>query len=198
MVLSQHEDVFKNLRNIVLESFGTYSNPQEITFEGLKSCNYLQWVLNETLRLYPVVPVDGRRALKDTTLPVGGGPDGTGRVYVKKGTQVDYSVYIMHRRKDLWGADADEFKPERWNGRKSGWEYLPFNGGPRICIGQQFALTEAGYAIVRLVQRFEAIEGVGNTWEPTEKGGMGYVRNGLSLTTAPADGVKLRMKEARE
>ncbi|KAG9192422.1 unspecific monooxygenase [Alternaria panax] len=198
MVLSQHEDVYKNLRNIVLESFGTYSNPQEITFEGLKSCNYLQWIMNETLRLYPVVPFDARRTFKDTTLPVGGGPDGTERVFVKKGTQVDYSVYVMHRRKDLWGADADEFKPERWDGRKVGWEYLPFNGGPRICLGQQFALTEAGYAIVRLVQRFEAIEGVGNSWEPKEKGGMGYVRNGLRLTTAPADGVKLRMKEARE
>jgi cytochrome P450 len=198
MLLSQHEDIYKNLRSIVLESFGTYHNPQDITFEGLKGCNYLQWVLNETLRLYPVVPIDSRRSLKDTTLPVGGGPDGTGRVYVKKGTEVAYSVYIMHRRKDLWGADADEFKPERWNGRKSGWEYLPFNGGPRICIGQQFALTEAGYAIVRLVQRFETIEGVGNSWEPKERGGTGYIRNALSLTTCPADGVKLRMKEAKE
>jgi cytochrome P450 len=198
MLLSQHEDVYKNLRSVILESFGTYSNPQDITFEGLKACNYLQWVLNETLRLYPVVPIDGRRALKDTTLPVGGGPDGTGRIYVKEGTQIDYSVYIMHRRKDLWGADADEFKPERWNGRKSGWEYLPFNGGPRICIGQQFALTEAGYSVVRLVQRFETIEGVGNSWESKEQGGMGYVRNALSLTTCPADGVKLRMKEAKQ
>jgi cytochrome P450 len=198
MLLAEHEHVFKHLRSVVLETFGTYSNPKDITFESLKSCNYLQWVLNETLRLYPVVPVDGRRALKDTTLPMGGGPDGTAPLYVKEGMQIDYSVYIMHRRADLWGPDAEEFRPERWNGRKSGWEYLPFNGGPRICIGQQFALTEAGYVVVRLMQRFEAIEGVGNTWEAKEKGGMGYVRNGLSLTTCPADGVKLRMKEAKE
>jgi cytochrome P450 len=198
MLLSEHEDVYKNLRSVVIETFGTYSKPKNITFETLKSCNYLQWILNETLRLYPVVPVDGRRALKDTTLPVGGGPDGTAPVYIKEGMQIDYSVYCMHRRTDLWGADAEEFRPERWNGRKSGWEYLPFNGGPRICIGQQFALTEAGYVIVRLVQRFEAIEGVGNTWVAKEKGGVGYVRNSLSLTTCPADGVKLRMKEAKE
>jgi cytochrome P450 len=38
------------------------------------------------------------------------------------------------------------------------WQYIPFNGGPRICIGQQFALTEMGYTIVRLFQEFEAIE----------------------------------------
>lgn len=104
----------------------------------------------------------------------------------------------MHRRKDLWGPDADDFRPERWDGRRHGWEYLPFNGGPRICIGQQFALTEAGYVTVRLLQRFESIEGVGNTWEPVEKGGLGWNRLYLALTMSPADGVKLRLKEASE
>lgn len=196
MLFTQHPDTYTKLRRIVLDEFGPYSNPKNLTFSSLKSCNYLQWVLNETLRLYPVVPVDGRRALKDTTIPTGGGPDGTAPVYVKKGEQVDYSVYVMHRRKDLWGADADEFKPERWDGRKSGWEYLPFNGGPRICIGQQFALTEAGYVVVRLAQRFEQLESVGNTWAAESEGGKGFVRHALSLTGCPADGVKLRMKEA--
>ncbi|KAF3004898.1 hypothetical protein E8E13_006449 [Curvularia kusanoi] len=191
----QHPEVYQKLRSIVLEEFGTYSNPRNITFSSLKSCNYLQWILNETLRLHPVVPLDGRRALVDTTLPTGGGPDGNKPIYVRKGVQVDYSVYIIQRRKDLWGEDADEFRPDRWNGRKSGWEYLPFNGGPRICIGQQFALTEAGYVLVRLAQRFEEIIGVGNSWESKDKGGQGYFRTKLSLTGCPADGVKVRMRE---
>jgi len=43
----------------------------------------------------------------------------------------------MHRRRDIWGQDAAKFRPERWDGRRPGWEYLPFNGGPRICIGQR-------------------------------------------------------------
>lgn len=197
MVFTQHPDVYDKLRAIVLEEFGTYNQPKNLTFSNLKSCNYLQWILNETLRLYPVVPVDGRRALRDTTIPSGGGPDGRSPVYVRKGQQVDYSVYVMHRRKDLWGPDAEEFRPGRWDGRKSGWEYLPFNGGPRICIGQQFALTEAGYVIVRLAQRFEVIEGVGNSWEGKEKGGAGFVRHALSLTKCPSDGVHVRMKEAK-
>lgn len=198
MILSQHADVYQKLRAAVVEQFGTYSNPKNLSFENLKSCNYLQWVMNETLRLYPVVPFDNRCALRDTTLPVGGGPDGTAPIYIKKGMQTDYSVYVMHRRKDLWGEDADEFRPERFDGRKSGWEFLPFNGGPRICLGQQFALTEAGFVIVRMVQRFEKIEGVGNTWDPVEKGGHGFVRHAVSLTACPADGVKVRMKEAKE
>lgn len=210
----RHPEIYQKLRAIILEEFGTYENPRNISFSSMKSCNYLQWVLNETLRLDPVVPLDGRRALKDTTLPTGGGPNGDKPIFVRKGMQVDYSVYIIQRRKDLWGEDADEFRPERWDGRKSGWEYLPFNGGPRICIGQQvsrchlsahkheanteqFALTEAGYVIVRLAQRFEEIAGVGNSWESKEDGGQGYFRTKLGLTGCPADGVKVRMKEVR-
>lgn len=122
---------------------------------------------------------------------------GTSPVYIKKDEEVNYSVYVMHRRTDIWGPDASLFKPERWDGRKTGWEYLPFNGGPRICIGQQFALTEAGYVIVRLLQRFEGVVGVGNSWEGVERGGFGFVRQALSLTMCPADGVKVRLRVAR-
>ncbi|TPR09792.1 Phosphorylase family protein [Aspergillus niger] len=144
--------------------------------------------LNEVLRLYPIVPGNRRTAVRNTTLPTGGGPAGTDPVYVKKGQPVFYSTYVMHRRPDLWGADADEFRPDRWNERKAGWEYLPFNGGPRICIGQQFALTETGYVLVRLLQRFDVIEGVGKTKE-------GEINMQMSLTNAPGDNVTVRLHE---
>jgi hypothetical protein len=62
---------------------------------------------------------------------------------------------------------------------------------------KQFALTEAGYVLVRLAQRFEEIVGVGNSWESKQNGGQGYFRTKLSLTASPADGVKVRMREAR-
>ena len=64
----------------------------------------------------------------------------------------------MHRRKDFYGKDAEEFRPGRWETLRPGWEYLPFNGGPRICIGQQYALTEASYTTIRLMQEFKGIE----------------------------------------
>ena len=136
--LARQPHLYTKLRNTILEDFGTYNAPSEITFTKLKSCQYLQFCMNEALRVYPVVPMNSRRAAKDTTLPLGGGPDGLSKMYVKKGEQVDYSVHVLHRRKDLWGPDAEEFKPERWASRKPGWEYLPFNGGPRICIGRKF------------------------------------------------------------
>ena len=69
---------------------------------------------SKALRLHPIVPGNGRVAIVDTTLPVGGGPDGKSPIFIKAGQQVNYVVYVMHRRKDLYGEDADEFRPERW------------------------------------------------------------------------------------
>jgi cytochrome P450 len=101
-------------------------------------------------------------ATRDTLLPVGGGPDLSQPVFIRKGTAVAYSVYAMHRRPDFYGMDAELFRPERWDepmplnedSVNSKWGYLPFNGGPRICLGMDFGVTEAAYTIVRLVQRF--------------------------------------------
>ena len=88
-----------------------------------------------------------RLANKDTTLPTGGGPDGKSKVFVPKNSFVGINTHSLHRRKDLYGPDAEDFKPERWAALKSqgDWTYLPFSGGPRICIGREshhpFALS---------------------------------------------------------
>ncbi|MCJ1227624.1 hypothetical protein MMC12_004280, partial [Toensbergia leucococca] len=67
-----------------------------------------------TLRLYPVAPTNSRVASKDTILPLGGGADGRSSVFVSKGTIVLLRIAALHRRPDLWGKDANEFRPERW------------------------------------------------------------------------------------
>jgi hypothetical protein len=92
MADKRYEHIYKRLRQIVVDEFGTYQNPREVTFERMKSCQYLQWCINEALRLYPVVPMNVRTALTDTTLPTGGGPDGRSPIFVPKGTDVGYSV----------------------------------------------------------------------------------------------------------
>jgi len=125
MSLAKDPARYKKLRSAVVEQFGTFEHPAEITFAKLKGCQYLQHCINESLRLYPVVPVNGRQANKDTTIPTGGGRDGKSKIFIPKGTNVEYSVHVMHRRKDIWGQDADEFRPERWEGRRAGWEFLP-------------------------------------------------------------------------
>ncbi|TAQ88476.1 hypothetical protein B7494_g3183 [Chlorociboria aeruginascens] len=132
--LARRQDVFQKLRAEVVDLKG--ARP---TFGDIKEMKYLRYCLSEII-------------------PLGGGPDGKCPVFVKKGQRVGYSVYAIHRRKDFYGEDAEYFRPERWETIRPGWENLPFNGGPRICIGQQFALTEASYTIIRLLQSFEAIE----------------------------------------
>ncbi|KAJ6443815.1 cytochrome P450 family protein [Purpureocillium lavendulum] len=179
----EYAHYYTKLRTVILEEFGTYGKPRDITFERMKGCQYLQWCINEILRLYPIVTMNVRTAQVDTTLPVGGGADGRSPIYVRKGQDVAYSVHIMQRRKDLWGPDADKFKPERWEHRRPGWDYLPFNGGPRICIGQQFALTEIAYVVIRLIQRIDTIDG----------SNIGPVKHGLTLTNCPGDGVNVRL-----
>ncbi|GFF54000.1 cytochrome P450 52A3-B [Aspergillus lentulus] len=130
------------------------------TYEELRSLRYVQCCINESLRLHPVVPRNERQAVRDTVLPLGGGDDGLSPVFVPKGTIVSYNIYAMHRRADFYGPDAEEFRPERWEDGKlqPRWGYLPFNGGPRICIGQRYALTEVSYVLVRMVQEFRALE----------------------------------------
>ncbi|KAM0129843.1 hypothetical protein ACHAP3_007580 [Botrytis cinerea] len=153
MILSREKNVLAKLRKEVMSLEGR--NP---TFEEIKDMKYLKWCINETMRLYPVVPTTSRVAIRDTVLPRGGGPDGRSPTMVKKGDLVQWSSYALHRRTDIYGEDADQFRPERWEKLRVVWEYIAFSGGPRICIGQQFALTEASYTTIRLLQTFPKIE----------------------------------------
>ncbi|EME45917.1 hypothetical protein DOTSEDRAFT_70063 [Dothistroma septosporum NZE10] len=160
-ILSKRPDIWTKLQADVASLNGA-----KPTFEQLKDLKYLKALLNESLRMHPVVPMNSREALEDTTLPLGGGPDGRAPILIKKAEIMVWSLYAMHRRKDYYGEDAEEFRPERWlddpetgkKGLRPGWEYLPFNGGARICLGQQFALTEASYTTVRLCQAFSGIK----------------------------------------
>lgn len=160
--LSMDAAIVAKLRREIIDTVGPTAKP---TYENLKAMKFLQHILNETLRLYPAIPYNVRVALQDTTLPTGGGQDGTQPIGVLKNTPVAYSTLVMQRRADLYPPPAsgfpavDKFAPERWDTwTPRSWTYVPFNGGPRICIGQQFALTEMGYTLVRLFQRFEAVE----------------------------------------
>ena len=157
--LARNPQVWKKLREEIIERYA--DGVTEISFETLKQCEYLKAVINETLRLYPSVPRNGRFANKNTTLPRGGGPDGMSPILIKQGQAVMYSIYSTQRDPKYYGKDADVFRPERWfepETRKVGWAFLPFNGGPRICLGQQFALTEASYVLVRLAQCCENLQ----------------------------------------
>lgn len=155
--LSRNKDVWEKLKTEIYRTFGKGDEIkfENITFESMKRCNYLKWVINEALRMYPPVPANMRVAKKDLALPKGGGKNQEDPIFVKKGLTVGLSIYSCHRSKEYFGEDADSFIPERWESLKNiGWAFMPFSSGPRICLGQQFALAEASYLTIRIAQEF--------------------------------------------
>lgn len=93
----------------------------------------------------------------------------------------------MHRREEFFGSDAHEFRPERWESLRPGWEFLPFNGGPRICPGQKLALTESSYIVARLLHAFEAVESLDQNEEWVEQLTLSLtLNNGCKVKLTPA------------
>ncbi|XP_016490954.2 cytochrome P450 97B2, chloroplastic isoform X1 [Nicotiana tabacum] len=148
------------------------------TFESLKKLEYLRLIVVESLRLYPQPPLLIRRSLKSDKLPGGYNGDKDG-YEIPAGTDVFLSVYNLHRSPYLWDK-PNEFEPERFLVPKEssieGWAgfdpsrspgalypneiisdfaFLPFGGGPRKCVGDQFALMESTIALAMLLQKFD-------------------------------------------
>ncbi|KAI9744551.1 MAG: hypothetical protein M1818_002080 [Claussenomyces sp. TS43310] len=180
--LAHNPSALQNLREEVAKLDGKRPSYQE-----LKDMTYLRWVLNETLRLIPPVVAIIRSAKQDTFLPVGGGPDGKSRVFVRKGQTVMYRIWALHRSVPIWGPDAPDFRPERWvdAAKLTSWRLVSFSGGPRICPGQTLALTEAGYTTVRLLQTFSKMEHRDN----------GPYREMVGAVLQHRDGVKVSLTE---
>ncbi|CAG7937267.1 unnamed protein product [Penicillium nalgiovense] len=120
LLLARYQHIFARIRSDILDKFGTYDQPRSMDFASLRSCQYLQHFHNQSLGLYPVVPFNRRCATNGTTLPRGGGKDGTSPIYIRKGRTVMYSNYVLYRRKDIWGEDAEIFNPDRWAERSPG------------------------------------------------------------------------------
>jgi cytochrome P450 len=193
-LLARHQNVMDRLRKEIESITGLGKDAPQPTREQLKKMRYLDLVLKEVLRLYPSVPINSRAALKTTTLPVGGGPDGQSPILIRKGEAVGYCVYAMHRRKDLYGEDAMQFIPERWEdgklSKEIGYGYLPFNGGPRVCLGQDFALLEAGYTVVRIIQQFPHVTVPKN--DAVVETGM--EKQMLTLVVASGEGCRVQLR----
>ncbi|KAK9421291.1 putative N-alkane-inducible cytochrome P450 [Seiridium unicorne] len=119
----------------------------DITRMHISQLSFLRCCFNETLRLYPQLPVNVRFANKATVLPRGGGTDGKSPLLLRKGNGVGWSLYHLHRREELYGADARKYKPERWESGELvkkvglGAGFVDFHGGPRLCLGKLVSST---------------------------------------------------------
>jgi len=121
---------------------------RRLGFAALAALPYAKRVFEETLRLYPPAHTISRRAVAE---------DEIGGVRVPADSLVSISTYVTHRSPALWPDpdrfDPDRFTPERSAGRHR-FAYIPFGGGPRICIGMNFALAEAQIILATLARSF--------------------------------------------
>ena len=176
-----------------------------MTTDDIRSLKYTRYTVAESLRMYPEPPILSRGGLKEDVLP-----RGSTDVNVKllKGMDIFISVWNLHRSPDLW-EEPDRFDPDRWerefrNDAVEGWSgyrpelltglypneiasdfaFLPFGGGMRKCVGDQFALMEATVVLARFVQAFDFELAV-----PPEEVGM---VTGATIHTE--NGLKMRLR----
>ena len=142
--LSQHPEVEQRVK----EEVETVLNGRMPTPDDLRSLRYTLQVIQESMRLYPPAWGITRQALGD---------DMIGEHYIRKGDDFVIAPFALHRHPDHWEA-PNTFDPERFTDenmkQRHKYAYIPFGGGPRLCIGNNFALMEMQVAISMIMQRF--------------------------------------------
>jgi cytochrome P450 len=143
-LLSQHPDVETRL-HAELDQVLDGRSP---TVADLPKLKYTESVINETLRIYPTVWMVGREAIEPVEL---------GGYRIPAGTTVFMPQWVIHRD-SRWFDDPEVFRPERWEDglmqKIHRYAYFPFGGGPRICIGNNFALMEASLILATIARRY--------------------------------------------
>ncbi len=143
-LLSKHPAVARRLQAELVSVFGG-GTP---SLEDLARLKYTTMVVKEAMRLYPPIWVMQRKVVSD---------DEIDSYYIPAGSEVTISPYVMHRHPAFWenpeGFDPDRFSDERSAGRPR-YAYLPFGGGPRLCIGHHFAMIEAQIITAMVAQAY--------------------------------------------
>jgi cytochrome P450 len=184
-LLATHPEVQTRLRQEIRENLPTNPGPEVELAQLLESLPLLNAVCNETLRLYPTVPITIRDSIRPTTI---------NDTFVPKGTQFVICPWAINRSPWLWGDDASSFNPDRWinpngkpnnnGGAESNYAIATFLHGPRSCIGKDFAKAELRCLVAAFVGAFEMELGM-----PPEN----IIPAGV-VTTKPRDGMSLRLK----
>lgn len=175
--LSMHPLIQENVRKEILEAqqINQQEGKEDFTYEELHSLPLLNNITNEVMRLNPPVHSTNREASEDDIIPLkypikGEYGQTIDQIPIRKGQAIIVHVATYNRRKDLWGPDADQFRPDRWENLPEkilqsgvpGYS-LSFLAGPRNCVGQKFALTEFKAILSTLLSTFSFAPPPGTT-----------------------------------
>lgn len=143
-LLTQHPEICERVYAEVDQGLGG----RDPTADDLPMLQYTGMAFEEAMRLYPPVWTISRVATCD---------DEICGLPIAKGTTVMLSPYAMHRNPEIW-PDPEEFRPERFHpeeaARRPRYAYFPFGGGPRVCLGNRFAMMEAKIMMAMVIQRY--------------------------------------------
>ncbi|XP_058130760.1 probable cytochrome P450 6a14 [Anopheles ziemanni] len=146
--LAKHPDIQDRLREEINKAIA--ANDGQLTYDVTMGIEYLDNVINETMRKYPPLETITRTPERDYTIP------GTTHV-IPKGTMVQIPIYALHHDPDYFPEpdrfDPDRFKPEVVSQRPP-YVYMPFGEGPRICIGLRFGMMQAKLGLITLLRQF--------------------------------------------
>jgi cytochrome P450 len=160
------------------EELGRVLGGRVPTMADLPNLPYVERVLKESMRLYPPAWVMGREAIGECEV---------GGYRVSAGTTALMSQWVMHRD-PRYHHDPERFEPDRWSPEYEKvlprFAYFPFSGGPRQCIGADFAMTEARLILAALAQRFKMELAPGQRVEPYP-----------SITLRPQKGIRMTLAE---
>lgn len=144
-LLARHPDIARRLE---AEVDAVLAGGRPVAMDDLPQLPYTRMVIDETLRLYPPAYAIARWAQQE---------DEVGGYRVAAQSAVTLFPYVTHRHPEFW-PDPDRFDPQRFTPERTAdrprYAYVPFGGGPRQCIGNTFALTEAHLILASLVQRY--------------------------------------------
>lgn len=173
-MLSQHPDIAQKFYDEV----DTVLGDRPVTLDDLNSLTYTDMFIKETLRLYPLAYAFSRDVVKDVEL---------GGYTIPTGASVHISPWSLHRNPAIWDNpetfDPDRFHPE--HGTDYGkYDYLPFGGGPRVCIGNHFAMMEAKVCLVTIAQHYRLELAPDYTITPDRQ-----------FTIYPSDGLPMIIRE---
>ncbi|WWD18044.1 hypothetical protein CI109_102491 [Kwoniella shandongensis] len=157
--LALHPDIAKRVREEVRQVAGQEG---AVTKDVIRDLRYSRAFINEVLRLFPPVPLNIRRTLRPSLLPTS---DGSPPMYMPANTSIIIATVLSQRDHSVWGEDAGVFDPDRWlDGKLSQSEregFISWNIGPRMCLGQSFALTAIQTFLVLLSRQMDRVDHAG-------------------------------------